>query len=93
MGTLHRPCFNYFLSESQGRQKQQPFGSQLAILILTPIITNLTKCFNGNGFHEKAEFASWGFMHILVMYAEGKLQGNMENVSIENLGGKISQDS
>ena len=49
---------------------------------------HLTKCFNGNGFHEKAEFASWGFMHILVMYAEGKLQGNMENVSIENLGGK-----
>lgn len=27
-------------------------------------------------------------MHILVIYAEGKLHGNMENVSTENLGGK-----
>ena len=53
-----------------------------------PIITNLTNWFNGNGFPEKTEFAAWGFMHILVIYAEGKLQGNMENVSTENLGGK-----
>lgn len=53
-----------------------------------PIITNLTNWFNGNGFPEKAELASWGFMHILVIYAEGKLRGNMENVNTENLGGK-----
>ena len=49
-----------------------------------PIITNLTNWFNGNGFPEKAELASWGFMHILVIYAEGKLRGNMENVNTEN---------
>lgn len=42
----------------------------------------------GDGFLKKAEFASWGFMHILVMYVEGKLQGGIQNFSTQNLGGK-----